>query len=116
MLITTLFCVITAAVFAITATQLDLVRLAFAPGESANPFVAVINAYLPEQLSYTTTDLQRVYVDFYRLRNVFNTTWNILRHERAHTLGATHNDGTPEMDYYTTLDQNFQVLEDPFRL
>lgn len=100
----------------ITSQQSQIVRGLLREVQQTNPYVAVVDAKLAAQIAYTTSDLKRVYVDFERLERSPHTTWNVLRHEIAHTRGAQHGDGGSVMGYHVNVDGAGDVIDDTFFL
>lgn len=92
--------------------QYQLVKALMGPLSGIDPFVTVVDAPISGQVAYTSPDLKRVYVDFKRLEQTPKTAWNVMRHEFAHTKGATHGDGSPEMSYAVHTDPWGRITED----
>ena len=76
------------------------------------PFVAIIDAILPGELSYTAADLQHIFIDAIRFEDAPTTFANVIRHECAHTRGLQHGDPDPIMHYAVTLDAHGRVIND----
>ena len=98
---------------ALTPQEDTAIRNAFIATPRVPVFVAVVDARLPSGVAYTSSNLRRIYVDFWRLRFTPNTLQNVLRHELAHTTGAKHGDGSRMMSYAVREDLAGNVLEDP---
>lgn len=108
------FFILTVALLAVGLTdqQLQFIRTLTGPFSGVDPFVTVVDAPIANQLAYTAPDLKRVYVDFNRLKNTPVTTYNVLKHEMAHTRGAQHGDGSKEMNYHVKQDRDGRIVED----
>lgn len=97
---------------ALTPQEDASIRSAFLATPTAPVLVAIIDARLPSGVAYTSSDLRRIYVDFWRLRFTPKTRQNVLRHELAHTTGASHGDGSSLMSYAVRQDSAGNILED----
>lgn len=85
-------------------------------GTGVNPYVALHEAPIANELAYTSVDRTHIYMDAKRMQFTPHTFYNVLRHEIAHTKGAEHGDGSPEMNYAATEDVNGIVIDDGFLL
>ena len=93
----------------------ELVRSEMVKQATAD-WVTVQDAVQQKQLAYTSSDLKHVYVDFGRFKNAPQALANTLKHEIAHTRGATHNDGSPYMSYAVTEDRAGNIVDDAYAL
>lgn len=98
----------------LSAARVDVVRKAWDAHSKMGPFVTVNNAIMSGQLAFTTTDLQRVYVDFEKFKSAPVALSHVIDHELAHTEGAVHGDGSRAMAYHVSVDQQGNVIEDNF--
>lgn len=96
--------------------QRYLRRIIRMEGDPVNKYVNLHEGTLAGPLAFTATDLNSIHVDSKRLEEAPNTLWNAIRHEYAHTQGATHNDGSPEMGYVVHQNANGQIIDDDFRI
>lgn len=84
------------------------------PNSGVAPLVMLHGGPMANGIAYTSADRTHIYADFARLQNAPHTTWNVIRHELAHTKGAEHGDGSVEMKYVVTADQSGLVVDDNF--
>ncbi len=91
-----------------------LFRQLTGPSSGVRDLVSLHEAPIANSIAYTSADRDHVYVDFRRLEKAPHTTWNVMRHEIAHTKGAEHGDGSPEMKYVVSVDQRGLVVDDNF--
>ena len=103
-----------AAVLGLTPFNELVVRTFMSGGLAGSSFVSVTDAPLAGEYAYTTNDLAHIYVDFTKLQAAPHTTYNVLKHEFAHTRGARHGDGSAEMRYSITKDMFGNVVDDAF--
>jgi predicted double-glycine peptidase len=84
----------------------------------ANTFVTVLDA--PQQnVAFTDTSLQKIYIDGARFSNAPIAFSNTLSHEIAHTKGAVHDPifiPGSIMSYSVRLDAQGQAIEDDYLL
>lgn len=113
-----LFCalLVVAVATSDSLAQRYLRRIIRANGTPKNEYANMQEGTLAGPLAFTANDLSRMFVDSKRLEETPNTLWNVISHEYAHTQGATHNDGSPEMKYVARQQPNGQIIEDDFRL
>lgn len=100
-------------VTAIQPKHIEMIRSEMAK-QKTNDWVTIQNAIQRQQLAYTSSDLKHIYIDFDRFRNASNTLANVIKHEVAHTKGATHGDGSPYMQYAVRVDMFGNVIEDAY--
>jgi hypothetical protein len=86
------------------------------PGSGVPPLAMLHTGPIANGVAYTDGERTHVYVDAERLRNAPHTTWNVIRHEIAHTKGAQHGDGSVEMKYSVTADPGGFIVDDNFFL
>lgn len=110
-----LFFVVTLA-YAFNLQQELLFRGLTGAGTGVNSYVTLHEAPIANQLAYTSADRFHIYMDAKRMQFAPHTFYNVLVHEIAHTKGADHGDGTPEMSYAATVDINGVVIDDGFLL
>ncbi len=103
-------------VLSLTPQEYVETKAAFLAHPSIPSLVAVVDAPLARTLAYTTTDLQRIYMDFRRLRLTPKTRHNVLIHELGHASGGVHGDGSPAMSYSAREGLDGNILEDDFVL
>lgn len=110
------FLCVALAIVVVSMTDADraLFHSLTGPSSGVSPFVALHDTPLANNIAFTTADRNNIYVDFEKLRAAPHTKWNVFRHEIAHTKGANHGDGTPEMAYMVTESQNGVVVDDAF--
>ncbi len=101
---------------ALNPQQEYLFRQLAGPYSGVNSFVSLHDVPIANEVAYTSADRLHVYIDFRKLMNAPRTTYNVIRHELAHTRGAEHGDGTREMAYTTTVNSGGMVVDDTFLL
>ncbi len=92
----------------------QLFRMLTGPTSGIAPLVAFHDAPIANGIAYTSADRTHIYADFDKLAQAPHATWNVIRHELAHTRGAEHGDGSPEMKYAVTVNQFGVVVDDSF--
>lgn len=99
-----------------TAHQARMARKILLKRSCIPPFARIVDAVLKEEVAFTATDGQTVYIDAAKFEHAPNSWHNVLVHESSHLCGAQHNDGSLGMSYHVTLWPNGSVLDDGRRV